>query len=83
MNKIFFSLFILLAAQQSYSNVSLPKIFGDNMVLQRDKLIPVWGWADANEKIVMHFNKQAKSAVADKNGRWMIKLDAEKAGGPY
>src|SRR5436190_10077476 len=83
MKKIFFSIFVLLLALHSYSNISLPKIFGDNMVLQRNKLIPVWGWADANEKIVVKFNKQTKSTIADKNGKWMIKLDIEKAGGPY
>ena len=83
MKKIFFSIAVLLAAQYCYSNVSLPKIFGDNMVLQRNKLIPVWGWADANEKITVRFNKQIKNVVADKNGKWMIKLDMEKAGGPY
>ena len=83
MKKIFFLLFILLAARYSYSNISLPKIFGDNMVLQRNKLIPVWGWADANEKITVQFNKQTKTTVADKNGKWLIKLDVEKAGGPY
>ena len=83
MRKIFFLIFILLSAQHSYSDISLPKIFGDNMVLQRNKLIPVWGWADANEKIIIQFNKQLKSTVADKNGKWLIKLDVENAGGPY
>lgn len=83
MKKIFFLLFILLAAHHSYANISLPKIFGDNMVLQRNKVIPVWGWADADEKITVRFNKQTKSTVADKNGKWLIKLDVEKAGGPY
>ena len=83
MKKIFLSFFVLLAAQHSYSNIGLPKIFGDNMVLQRNKLIPVWGWADANERITVQFNKQTKSAVADKNGKWLIRLNVEKAGGPY
>ena len=83
MKKVFFSLFILLAAHHSYSNISLPKIFCANMVLQRNKLIPVWGWADANEKITIQFNKQTKSTVAGKNGKWLIKLNVEKAGGPY
>ena len=83
MKKIFILLLILLAAQHSYSNISLPKIFGDNMVLQRNKLIPVWGWADANEKITVSFNKQTKNTVADKNGKWLVKLNIEKAGGPY
>jgi len=83
MKKIFFLLLILEATQHSYSNISLPKIFGDNMVLQRNKLIPVWGWADANEKITVQFNKKSKSTVADEDGKWLVKLDMEKAGGPY
>jgi len=65
------------------ANVKLPKIFADNMVLQRNKPIPVWGWAAANEKIEVKFNKQIKKTKADKNGKWMIRLDNETAGGPY
>lgn len=61
----------------------MPKIFGDNMVLQRNKTIHVWGWAAANEKVNVQFNKQIKNTKADKAGRWDIMLDAEVAGGPY
>jgi sialate O-acetylesterase len=65
------------------ANIRLPKLFADDMVLQRDKLIPIWGWADANEKIEIKFNKQTKTTKADKNGKWIIRLDAENAGGPF
>jgi sialate O-acetylesterase len=82
MKKFLLALFIL-AASYCYSNVTLPKIFGDNMVLQRDKLIPVWGWAAPNEKITVQFNKQIKTAVAGKDGKWKLNLSPEKAGGPY
>jgi sialate O-acetylesterase len=70
----------------SYSlnaQVRLPKFFGDNMVLQRNGSIPMWGWAKPNEKITVQFNKQIKNTKADKVGKWMVKLDAENAGGPY
>jgi sialate O-acetylesterase len=40
----------------SYADVRLPKIFGSNMVLQRDRELKVWGWADANEKVTVSFN---------------------------
>lgn len=54
------------------------------MVLQRNKQIPVWGWADAGEKVTVQFNKQEdKTVKADATGRWMVMLDPEKAGGPY
>jgi sialate O-acetylesterase len=65
------------------ANVTLPKLFSDNMVLQRNTPIPIWGWADANEKVTVTFNAQAKTVKADKNGKWIIRLDAENAGGPY
>jgi len=66
-----------------HANVIVPGIFADNMVLQRNVLIPIWGWADANEKIEIKFNKQTKTIKADKNGKWILRLDAENAGGPY
>ena len=34
------------------ANVRMPLVFSDGMVLQRNKIIPVWGWADANEKVL-------------------------------
>lgn len=67
----------------SNANVRMPLLFSDGMVLQRNKPIPVWGWSDANEKVEVRFNKQTKTITADKNGKWMVKLDAEKAGGPF
>jgi sialate O-acetylesterase len=65
------------------ANVKMPLLFADGMVLQRNKEIPVWGWADPNEKVEVHFNKQTKNILADKNGKWMVRLSAEKAGGPF
>lgn len=65
------------------AQIKLPSIFSDNMVLQRDAPIPVWGWAKPGEKIEVSFNKQVKTTKADNTGKWMVKLDAEKAGGPF
>jgi sialate O-acetylesterase len=65
------------------AKVVLPKIFSDNMVLQRDASIPVWGWAEASEKVQVLFNGQRNSATADSNGKWTVKLKPEKAGGPF
>lgn len=85
MKKICSSVFIMLAVTVgAFANVRLPKIFGDNMVLQRNKQIPVWGWADAGEQVTIQFNKQeGKTVKADASGKWMLMLKPEKAGGPY
>lgn len=83
MKKSLFCLVILSFVHLVQANVTLPRIFSDNMVLQRNKLIPVWGWAAPNEKITVSFNKQVKTAKADKAGQWKLTLDPEQAGGPW
>jgi len=83
MKKNFLLVLLSFTSVNIFANVTLSKIFGDNMVLQRNKPIPVWGWADANERITFKFNHQTKSVTADKNGSWKINLDKETAGGPY
>ncbi|RYJ36586.1 DUF303 multi-domain protein [Flavobacterium anhuiense] len=65
------------------ANVKMPLLFSDGMVLQRNKPISVWGWADSGEKIEVAFNKQIQRTKADKNGKWLLYLKPEKAGGPF
>ena len=83
MRKILLLLTLISTCYSLLADVSLPNFFGDNMVLQRDKPIPVWGWASPKEKITVQFDHQTKTTKADKSGKWMIKLDDENAGGPY
>ncbi|MEQ1586915.1 MAG: sialate O-acetylesterase [Cyclobacteriaceae bacterium] len=83
MKKQFILTFALLLSFYSYSNIRLPKILGDNMVLQRNKPIKLWGWADAGEKVSVLFNNQSVSTKAGKNGTWLLTLKPETAGGPY
>ncbi len=63
--------------------VTLPKVFSDNMVLQRDKPLKIWGWADPQEAVTISFNGQQVKAKADKSGAWHTELKAMKYGGPY
>ena len=83
MRKILLLLTLISTCYSLLADVSLPNFFGDNMVLQRDKPIPIWGWASPKEKITVQFDHQTKTTKADKSGKWMIKLDNENAGGPY
>ena len=57
----------------------LASIFTDHAVIQRDAKLPVWGWADAGEKVTVEFAGQKKTAVADATGKWLVKLDPLKA----
>ncbi|WP_369013207.1 sialate O-acetylesterase [Flavobacterium anhuiense] len=82
MKKTVIFIFLLISVLVN-ANIRMPLIFSDGMVLQRDKQIPIWGFADANESVEIHFNKQVKKTTADKNGKWTVNLSAEKAGGPF
>lgn len=65
------------------SQVRLPRIISDGMVIQRDSKVKIWGWASPEEKILIIFNNKSYKTKADKNGQWKILLDKMKAGGPY
>lgn len=52
----------------------MPLIFGDHMVLQQDAKLPVWGWADAGEKVTVTFAGQTVSATAAVDGTWRADL---------
>ncbi len=74
----------LLAGSNLAAAVKLPAVFVDNMVLQRETNAPVWGWADAGEKVTVTGSWGAKAdAVADKDGKWHVALNTPKAGGPF
>lgn len=83
MKKIVSILSFVLIFQLSFSQVKLPALIRDSMVLQRDAKIKIWGWSSPNEKIKISFNKKDFKTKADANGNWTVFLPAMKAGGPY
>jgi hypothetical protein len=64
------------------ADVSLPSLFSDHAVLQRDKAVPVWGWADPGEEVSVSFGGQSKSTKAGADGKWRVSLDKLKTGEP-
>ncbi|MCX6876832.1 MAG: MBG domain-containing protein [Verrucomicrobia bacterium] len=58
------------------ATVALAPLFGNNMVLQRGKPVPVAGTAAANKAITVTFNTQTKSTTSDTQGNWQLALDA-------
>lgn len=53
--------------------------FTDHMILQREKPVPIWGFATPGERVTVEFAGQSKSAKTDRYGDWMIKLDPLEA----
>ncbi|MEN9569247.1 MAG: hypothetical protein RL172_478 [Bacteroidota bacterium] len=83
MKKPLLTVLLLLGAYYSIGQVRLPQIIRDSMILQRDTAVNIWGWATANEKITVQFNKKKYTTKADKLGNWKVVLPNTKAGGPY
>jgi sialate O-acetylesterase len=77
------ALCLLAATPLVVADVELPAVIGDNMVLQRHQRVPIWGTADAGEKITVTFAGQQVSTTTRPDGRWIARLTALVAGGPY
>src|SRR5688500_5196467 len=74
---------IFLLRISAHAQISLPKVFGDSMVLQRGIKIPVWGNATPGALIVAKLGNIQATAKADQQGKWKISFPVFKAGGPY
>ncbi|MBF0575168.1 sialate O-acetylesterase [Dysgonomonas sp. GY617] len=84
MKKYIYLLFIAtLFSSVLQAEVRLPHIFSDNMILQRDKVLKIWGWADKNEKIKVEILDQTRNVQADQAGNWSVNLEPIPYGGPY
>ena len=58
-------------------------IFGDNMVLQRDKLDTIWGWSDPGDNVRVQFGSSTATGTAGPDRRWVVRIQPPKVGGPY
>jgi sialate O-acetylesterase len=65
------------------ANVRLPQLVSDHMVLQRNRKINIWGWANPGERVSIHFNKKKEVVVTGKDGSWMVHFPEMDAGGPF
>ncbi len=83
LKNIILAITVLLAINFLQADISVPSIFGSQMVFQRDQENPVWGWADPGESVRIRINNQTIRTKADKQGNWKVNLKALPVGGPY
>lgn len=74
---------ILLLSATAFTQIRLPRLVSDGMVLQRDANIKIWGWAAPNEAISINFINVNYQATANSTGNWELQLSNLTAGGPY
>ncbi len=85
MKKLTFILTALLAATTASAKVTLPKMFSDGMVMQRETNANLWGTAkgSATVSITTSWDGKTYSVKAGKDGKWKTSVPTPKAGGPY
>lgn len=85
MNKLKIGVLFLVffVPQCIYSEVILHGLFTDNMVIQRDSPIHIWGWADAGENIQVIFKEVTREVKASMDGSWSVIFPPSGYGGPY
>ena len=71
--------FLLLASQSWATDLELPAVFSDHMVLQREMTVPIWGKATAKSAIQVTFAGQSVKTHADETGDWRVQLSPMKA----
>jgi len=64
-------------------DIVMNPLFTDNMILQRNQDIIIWGTAEPGGKVEVVFNKEQKKSIVDDNGKWKVTLSPVPAGGPY
>lgn len=85
MLRILFVLIICGLSVQSYSQIKLPSIFSDNMVLQQKSEADIWGWGDPGSEIKISgsWSKDTVKAKISNQSAWNVKLETPAAGGPF
>ena len=59
--------------------LELSSMFSDDMILQREKAVPVWGTSTAGASITVEFDGQSKTTTAAGDGNWTVNLDSMSA----
>ena len=85
MRKLLTSTILLALAFVAKAEVKMPKIFGDNMVLQQQTDCNLWGTADAGKQVKVRTSWDGRTykAQVDTQGKWRVAVRTPQAGGPY
>ncbi len=74
---------IAAGGKQRIMPIRVPSFMSDNMVMQQGMAAALWGWAEVGETITVSLGNQTASCQAGGDGKWLVRLEAMEAGGPY
>lgn len=83
--RILGAVIFLLFSSYLQAKIKLPSILGDNMVLQQQTEVKLWGEAKVKTtvKITTSWNKKVYTVMSDEKGNWQTRVSTPVAGGPY
>ncbi|NDW08570.1 sialate O-acetylesterase [Dysgonomonas sp. 520] len=83
--KIIIICLLFLATLPLSAKIELPTILADNMVLQQQSSVKLWGKAHPRKevKVIPSWNNKAYTVKSDSNGKWLLQVETPVAGGPY
>jgi sialate O-acetylesterase len=83
--KILFAVILITLSQGLYGNVRLPALISNNMVLQQQSQVRIWGWANPYEKVTVNssWNNKTYYATGSRDACWEVLIETPEAGGPY
>jgi sialate O-acetylesterase len=77
------AVFLFMGSPLVHADVSLPRILGEGVILQRDTPNRIWGWAETGEVVDVRLDGQKVGSAVTLDGEWMVVLDPMPAGGPH
>ncbi|MBS0009941.1 MAG: sialate O-acetylesterase, partial [Bacteroidales bacterium] len=82
---VIFFLAIVIPGHSALSQLRLPAVIADSMVLQRNAEATIWGWDDpgAEVKVRAGWTLDEFVSTAGENGEWSVSIPTTIAGGPY
>ena len=68
------SVLLVWTVGPAHAEIRLPSVFADGMVLQRNQSVPVWGWAEPGERVMVALGGTSSETTAGDDGRWRVSL---------
>jgi sialate O-acetylesterase len=83
--KFLFILFMAFISNTVLANITLPNLFSDNIVLQRNSEVTIWGWASPKEEVTIKpsWDNREYKTKTNNQAKWEIKIKTPEAGGPF
>jgi sialate O-acetylesterase len=81
--KLFIAFVLMLIAFHTNAQLKLPNYFADNMILQRDVKVKIWGWGKPQQEVTVKFVGKTHHLTVGNDSLWHIQFPKAKAGGPY